>query len=53
MPCDHGGADCWREQHRHSLGLTLVPRRNQPLGIFKDLRIGRAPSGRFFVGLIF
>jgi hypothetical protein len=41
-------ADCWREQHRHSSALALVPGSNEPLSILKHLDIGRAPAGRFF-----
>src|SRR6516225_1920331 len=44
--CD-GSADCWREQHRHSFGLALVPGGDQTFGILKHLWIGGAPVRRF------
>jgi hypothetical protein len=39
-----GGTDRRREQHRHPLGLALVPDRNQLIGILKDLLFGGAPA---------
>jgi DNA-binding phage protein len=39
------------KQHRHPLGLALVPCGHQLLGIFKDLTIGRAAASRFLLGL--
>jgi hypothetical protein len=44
------GAERWREQHRHVLGLTFVPRRDQALGILKHLGIGRAARSGFRLG---
>jgi hypothetical protein len=41
------GADRRREQHRHTLGLAVVPSGYQALGILKHLSIGRATAGRF------
>jgi len=51
MPGRDGGADGRGEQHWRTFRLALVPRRNQPLGVFEHLRISRAPAGRFLVGL--
>jgi hypothetical protein len=31
-------ADHWREQHRHALGLPLVPCGDKAAGVFEDLR---------------
>jgi hypothetical protein len=42
MLCLKSTADCRREQHRHPLGLSFIPRRDQAAGIFEDLRLGRA-----------
>src|ERR1700722_6283941 len=47
-----GGADRWREQHRHPLGLALVPNGHQLLGILKDLPLGRAARSGFLLGLL-
>jgi hypothetical protein len=47
--CD-GGADRRREQHRHALGLALVPGDDQALGIFKDLSVGCATGSCLFLG---
>jgi hypothetical protein len=49
MRCD-GSADCWRKQHRHSLGLALVPGCDQALGVLKHLNIRGATRGRFLFG---
>jgi ABC transporter substrate binding protein len=50
----HPGGNCRsdrrREQHRHSLRLTLVPSVDQPLGVFKHLSVGRAPCGGCLLG---
>jgi hypothetical protein len=45
-----GGADRGREQHRHPLGLALVPGGHQLLGILEDLAIGRPARSRFLLG---
>jgi hypothetical protein len=50
MPCLERAADRRREQHRHALGLPLVPCRDQAAGVFEDLRLGRAPGCRFRLG---
>ena len=42
-----GGADRRGEQHRHPLGLALVPHRDQVIGILEDLLLGRARFGLF------
>jgi hypothetical protein len=42
-----GGTDGRREQHRHPLGLTLIPGDHQPLGVLEDLAIRRAAHSRF------
>ena len=47
-----GRADGQREQHRHSLGLALVPGGHQLLGIIEDLAIGRMARSRFLLGLL-
>ena len=44
------GRHAGREQHWHALGLALVPRRDQALGVLKHLSIGRASSGSFLLG---
>jgi hypothetical protein len=49
-PWSHGGADRRREQHRHSLGLALIPGGDQPLGILKHLGIGCSPGHSLFLG---
>jgi hypothetical protein len=46
--CD-GRADCRREQHRHPLGLALVPHGDQVLGILEDLSLSRATRSRFLL----
>jgi hypothetical protein len=45
-------ADRRREQHRHPLGLALVPHRDQVVGILKDLPLGRAARGGFLLRLL-
>jgi hypothetical protein len=50
MPCLESTADCRREQHRHPLGLSFIPRRDQAAGIFEDLRLGCTLCGRFLLG---
>jgi hypothetical protein len=45
-----GGADRRGEQHRHPLGLALVPNRNQVVGVLKDLFFGRAARNGFLFG---
>ena len=37
------------KDHRHALGLPLVPGADQPLGIFKHLRIGPAACSSLLV----
>jgi hypothetical protein len=51
MPGSDGCANRRREQHRHALGLTLVPRRNRPLGVLKDLRAESTPRRGLLLGL--
>jgi hypothetical protein len=43
-------ADCRREQHGHSPGLSFVPGAYQALGVLKHLGIGRAARGGLFLG---
>jgi len=50
MPRLERAADCRREQHRHALGLPLVPCRHEPASVFEDLRFRRKSSGRFLLG---
>jgi hypothetical protein len=47
IPGSDGSADGWREQHRHSLGLTLIPSGNRALGVLEQLGFGRPSSRRF------
>ena len=44
------GADRRREQHRHPLGLALIPGSDQALRVLKHLGIGRAAPGSLFLG---
>jgi hypothetical protein len=48
----NGGADRRREQHRHPLGLALVPHRDQVVGVLKDLPLGRTARSDFLLGLL-
>ena len=43
-------ADRRRKQHWHALGLPLVPRRDEPTGIFEDLSLGGPARGGFLLG---
>jgi len=43
-------ADRRREQHRHALGLPLVPRRDQPAGVFQHLRLGGTLGSSLLLG---
>lgn len=47
----YGCADGRRQQHRHLLGLALVPVGNQPLSVFEDLRLKLTPCRGLLVGL--
>jgi hypothetical protein len=48
-----GRADGWREQHRHPLGLPLVPNGNEVVGVLEDLPLGRTALVRIPVFLHF
>jgi hypothetical protein len=45
-------ADRRREKHRHPLGLALVPRGDQMIGILKNLLFGPAARRCFILGLL-
>jgi hypothetical protein len=47
--CRDRRANRRREQHRHPLGLALVPGSDQALGVLEDLAIGCSPGGRLFL----
>jgi putative SOS response-associated peptidase YedK len=50
MPHLESAADRRREQHRHPLGLPLIPRRDKAAGVLEDPRLGRVLCGRFLFG---
>ena len=50
MPRFESAVDRRREQHRHPLGLMFIPRGNEVVGVFENLRLGRALFCRFFFG---
>ena len=50
MPCLESAADRRREQHRHALGLPLVPRSNETARVFEDLSLSSAPCSRCLLG---
>jgi hypothetical protein len=50
VPRLKSAADRRREQHRHALGLALIPCRYQATGVFEHLCLSRTPRGRFLLG---
>jgi hypothetical protein len=43
--CLESATDRWREQHRHALGLAIIPRCDEAAGIFEHFGFGRALRG--------